>query len=658
MPLQAPNLDDRTFEDLLRELQLRIPRYLPEWTDFNDSDPGMTLVQLFTWLSDMLLYRLNQVPERNYIKFLQMLGMELAPPRPATAHLTFVAQPGAATGPVPPGTRVGAQAANGDLLIFETEAGIGLIRPQLNDVRVYDGAAFQTVTAANDASANPFRPFGWVPQVGSALYLGFGSPDDPVTSPAFPQQVQLRVFLTPSPQASPAQNARDMELPPPPPVELVWEYKPTPDALYWQRLNVFLDETAAFTRQGYIQLEGPPASMQPFALGSGDMPRYWLRCRLAGGTYATGHAPSIDMIRPNTVAAVNLTTVREEFVGFSTGQPNQVMTLRHHPVQPNTLVLSVALPDSAPEHWQAVSDFLASGPEDRHYTFNASAGTIHFGDGARGLVPPASAQVVADVYRYGGGAAGNVGAGQVSEPLTRLTGVESVSNVRRAEGGRDEQTVDDLRSRAPSLLRSRNRAVTVEDFATLALEAGGVTRARALPLTHPDFPGVQVPGAVTVVIVPEAEQTTPAPEAGPAGPPVPSAELIEHVSRYLNRHRLLTTELYVVGPQYVLVKVEGRVEAQPHTAFDAVARQVIAALNRHFSPQAVKGGQPGWDFGQDFYPSTLFSVMQVPDVVVVRSVELFIGGQPHPLHERYVMPKAGLFYTQDHDIKVTAYQDR
>ena len=61
MPLPDIQLDDRRFEELFKDAQRRIPRYTPEWTDLNDSDPGITLVQLFAWLAEMLLYRLNRV---------------------------------------------------------------------------------------------------------------------------------------------------------------------------------------------------------------------------------------------------------------------------------------------------------------------------------------------------------------------------------------------------------------------------------------------------------------------------------------------------------------------------------------------------------------------------------------------------------------------
>ena len=70
-----PVIDDRSFDDLVAEARTRIPRYTREWTDFNDGDPGFALVELFAWLSELLLFRMNEVPELNYIKFLELIGI-------------------------------------------------------------------------------------------------------------------------------------------------------------------------------------------------------------------------------------------------------------------------------------------------------------------------------------------------------------------------------------------------------------------------------------------------------------------------------------------------------------------------------------------------------------------------------------------------------
>jgi len=87
--LPKSNLDDRTFKDLVEECLLRIPRYCPEWTNHNPSDPGITLIELFAWLTDQMLLRFNQVPRRNYVAFLELLGIRLKPPTPAQTEVTF-----------------------------------------------------------------------------------------------------------------------------------------------------------------------------------------------------------------------------------------------------------------------------------------------------------------------------------------------------------------------------------------------------------------------------------------------------------------------------------------------------------------------------------------------------------------------------------------
>src|SRR5918997_3973303 len=89
MPLQIPNLDDRRYQELLDEALARIPVHNPEWTNFNKSDPGVTLIELWAFLTENLLYRSNQIPERNRRKFLQLIGVPLQPASAARGLVTF-----------------------------------------------------------------------------------------------------------------------------------------------------------------------------------------------------------------------------------------------------------------------------------------------------------------------------------------------------------------------------------------------------------------------------------------------------------------------------------------------------------------------------------------------------------------------------------------
>jgi predicted phage baseplate assembly protein len=641
MPLEAPVLDRRRFEEIFEAARLRIPRYTPEWTDFNESDPGITLLQLFAWLTELQLYELNRVPERSYIKFLQLLGLELRPAQPAQADLTFTPRPNAPQQAVPQRTRVAAAPPDGGPpIVFETAKALSLVRLPLADVQVFDSGAFTSVSAANAAPGTTFRPLGWQPQVGNALYLGFAQTNPPTSEPYFPDEWRLRVFLPAAAQAGRPQRAAEAELPPAPPVRLAWEYLPTEDAPAWRRLDVFEDETGALTRDGYIVLEGPGA-IAATVIGSVEEPRFWVRCRLETGTYPGGRAPEVDIVRPNTVPAENLSTVRDELVGVSEGHPDQVFQLRRTPVVAETLELVVPV-EGEEERWTRVDDLLGSGPDDPDFVLNPNSGEIRVGDRERGRIPPAGAEIIAREYRFGGGLAGNTAAGMINAPLDSLPGVEAVTNERPAVGGSDEQDVEDLKARAPSVLRHRNRAVTPEDFTALAEQAGGVAKAKAIALAHPDHPGVEVPGAVTVVVVPDTAEK----------PPEPSSELIRHVGRYLNRHRLLTTELFVKGPVYQAISVEARVAMEPYAASDAVERAVIEAIDGFLDPVA-------WEFGADLFPTSLYSVLLgVEGVSAVPTLTIYVGRAEQELSQPVVVPPDGLLYGAEHDITVEPRRDR
>src|ERR1700730_11989247 len=124
MPLETPRLDDRRFQDIVDEAKSRIPRYCPEWTDHNVSDPGVALIELFAWMTDLLLYRVNQVPDKIYVKFLELIGMRLDPPRAARAPVTFyLSAPQPTDLTIPEGTEVATvRTETSSAIVFTTEA--------------------------------------------------------------------------------------------------------------------------------------------------------------------------------------------------------------------------------------------------------------------------------------------------------------------------------------------------------------------------------------------------------------------------------------------------------------------------------------------------------------------------------------------------------
>src|SRR5512145_945648 len=89
MQITERRLDLREFQDIVDEARRLIPRYCPEWTDHNVSDPGITLIELFAWMTEMILYQLNRMPDELHERFLDLIGVQRKPPEPALANVTF-----------------------------------------------------------------------------------------------------------------------------------------------------------------------------------------------------------------------------------------------------------------------------------------------------------------------------------------------------------------------------------------------------------------------------------------------------------------------------------------------------------------------------------------------------------------------------------------
>ncbi len=122
MPIRPPNLDDRKYADIMAEARALIPQYCPEWTNHGDADPGMTLVQLFAWMTEMMIYRLNRVPDKTYVHFLNFIGEERRGARPAAAPVSFeIRAEGVTVAEIPPFTRCSTkQKEGGEALHFLT----------------------------------------------------------------------------------------------------------------------------------------------------------------------------------------------------------------------------------------------------------------------------------------------------------------------------------------------------------------------------------------------------------------------------------------------------------------------------------------------------------------------------------------------------------
>jgi predicted phage baseplate assembly protein len=644
-----PRIDDRRFDDIMAEARTRIARYTPEWspvwTDVNDSDPGITLVQLFAWLTEMLIYRLGKVPELNYLKFLQLIGIELNPAEPATAEVVFpvletFADPYII---VPLRTQLSAEAADGGPpAIYETERALFALAPRLASVQSFDGFDFADATAENDEPGDGFEPFGSLVAKDSALMLGFKYDKD------FPAQVELNLSVLVFEDAHSAPTF-DCALPATQvfaSATLAWEYW---DGKQWRTLSLLKDETLALAQSGHVYLKTPAkGAMQKSVVGAVAESRYWIRARLSGGSYEG--TPKIMSVRTNTVAVVQAETIGDEVLGGSDGRPNQVFRLANKPVLAGTLRLEIDEGDGY-RVWTRVDDFFGAKPDDTVYVLDRTSGEVRFGDGASGAIPVGNvgnpaANVVAREYRTGGGKRGNVPADKIKTLLTSIEGVDEngITNIQPAIAGRDEETLAEAKLRAPRALKSKCRAVTGEDFETLAMQAANIRRAKALPLAHPGFPGIKIPGVMTVIVVPDTDEAA----------PTPTEATLRTVCAYLNQRRLLTTELYVVRPTYREVSITAEVVAENSADLAQVKEEVDRALLDYFHP--LKGGEDGhgWPFGGDIFFSRVYQrVFSVAGVERITRIVITVDGEESPECKDVQVEDGVLLFSTEHDVQVS-----
>src|SRR5206468_3448167 len=153
-------------------------------------------------------------------------------------------------------------------------------------------------------------------------------------------------------------------------------------------------------------------------------------------------------------------------------------------------------------------------------------------DGIRGMIPPQGRNsVIAREYKVGGGTRGNVNANTLTNITRAVAYIQKCYNVMPAVGGADPETVDQAKERAPQQIKTRDRAVTSEDFETLALRSStSIARAKALP-------SAQHEGHVQLVIIPRGDERN----VDLQRKLVPPPELCRFVKNYLDERRLITT---------------------------------------------------------------------------------------------------------------------
>lgn len=642
MSLPIPNLDDKTFAQLVEEARALIPRYSRDWTDYNLSDPGITFLELFAWLAEMQIYSLNRVRNEHYLKFLRLLDIQPKPAQPSRVAVTFISPLRAL---VEKGARlVATDPETSEDIIFETEEELQVSPLSLQSLCTQASGEVVSNLDANQQDGLFYFAFGENPQPGDALYLGLeydgALPEDEI-------KIAINLYQQDLP-SKPAADVQDDDMIAP--ATLEWEYYAGQSEREWKRLPVTRNSIKAFASSGSIVFIGPSDATKR-ALFNSEAELYWVRCRVLSAEYNI--PPRIDAILLHTISATHGRTWHEEFLGSSNALPGQIMRFAHAPVLvgTETIVIKEGSAEDSWREWQRVDDFDNSNPDDRHYILNPPEGEIIFGDGIHGRIPPiGESNIKARQYRSGGGVIGNARVRSLNRILSGAPGFVKVENHQPGWGGAEAESLEETKLRAKQDLRKTMRAVTSSDYEELARATPGVwlARAKALPGHHPQYPCVKVPGAVSVAVIPYV-----LPESDLENP-LPGASLLLSVQNYLRRFRLLTAHVFAIAPVYVKVAVSVSVKIKPRAKAERVADDVRVALRKFLHP--VTGGPQGegWPFGYDVLASEVYQVIQnVAGVEYADRLALKAEGKEvSTVCGNLTIPENAVVYSGEHEIAV------
>jgi len=362
-------LDDRAFENIVQEARRSIPRRLPEWTDENAHDPGITFLELFAWLSEMQQYYLSRVPERNVRKFLDLLGVAPREAEQAEADVTF----GNVREPVvlPVGTKLQAEDQ-----VFETLEPVKLLPLSIERIVTRTEKEASDRSASNERGNVAFYAFGREAEAGSRLYIAFDRELEAGES------LSLYVKL-----ADGEETKADGIVPS---ARVSWKSYGWGEehGNSWLPLELVDDGTLHLTSSGRITFRVASPMRPVIVHPAADRPRYWICCVLEEDGYEL--PPRIDQVLLNTARLRQRDTKSEQMAFDGRGLPNQAIEADSLLARYGKLRVQVRQTDGRWKEWREVPYFAEAGAESEVYVVERVAGggsIVRFGDGERGAIP-------------------------------------------------------------------------------------------------------------------------------------------------------------------------------------------------------------------------------------------------------------------------------
>ena len=613
--IKLPNLDDQKYADIVEAAKRRIPVIFPEWTDFNEHDPGITMIELFAWLKEMQQYYLNRISDKSYENMLRLLGTEVYSSAPAEVTVGF------SEGNVPARVIRGCVAKAADGTVFTTNEDFVRSPFRRGSIFIENQDGFVDITGIATGNNTTFFPFGnALNSDGCRLYIKLEDIDKSrfFEGIALHFSVADKCAVARNPVGSSGYSPRD----------IVWEYS---TGSGFSQCEVISDSTCALSYSGVVKLR-TGRDIAPFG-GSGLPEGVWLRLRL---TYCgCEDMPQLKLIYTDEVkllqrrvdaaymdfmlgddifisdrlalegmcfvllrdqhgwqyiqdaafektelgvrvkldgnnsgaAADGSPDVRVIYCSEDFGRTKMFMSSDGLPCQqfdfdPNGQLLTSDIrimvrdrEDSREPRWREYSyieSMELAGPYDRCFSFDAERRRLVFGDNENGEAPPCGDENIMIISCSATkGAQGNLPPDTLRE-IEAVGSVYLISQYDSCRGGRDRESFRHAMDRMKHSLTECTRAVTAEDYRTLALKTPGlrVADAKAVASSSADSAYESVTGdnsvnAVSLVVLPYSNSRF----------PMPDERFLSAVQEHIENYRLITTKVNVVAPIYIKIDI-------------------------------------------------------------------------------------------------------
>ena len=695
--LPVISLNNEKFSDIVENAQKMIPKLYQGWTDFNRHDPGITFIELFAWLKEMQQYHLDQIGIKNNMKFLKLFGIEMRHTAVAKTHVMVYDLK--ATEILPRRTRLYAGDTAFETLRLET-----LSTAQIVDAySVCSGKNVKMIGPINSsAGAMFFYIFGRDPVPGNEFYMGFDAPmekilphslyfgifDDyqvkrnPIGNADFFPLARLcweyytesgwkavnilkdgtnQFICSGSVDFSLDESMLPMEdgkcwirirL-----LETDYEVAPVLSSMSINNIEVQQketiseyhdftidnNETLSFETDTFLAIYGKAR----IYLENGHM---W--SEIHEFTKSTDHARGIthfsfeptEDIKVLNGRRVRIICYEEDFaqnriVGEADGFPYQRFDLELHNLiyEDFHIMVSDGNNISCLTEWCRVTDFDASKPTDRHYVFNDKEKYIEFGDCEHGMAPEGIIFITGCATSLGRD--GNVKEGKINR-FARNTFECRVINHVHASGGENSETVEESFMRFRRSLHKIDRAVTYEDFETLARATPGlmIKNCKAIPVTQlQNRDGSIDVNCVSIVVQPFTIGRVK--KLGRA--------YMQNIYKQLNDRHLVGTKINVLSPEYIGIDVFGEIEVKPY--YRDAKQRIEQSVEEFFSSTA-------WDFGSPVQYSTIYGIIDTLDCVgAIRSLTINAHGKGivRSLNGDVILPPNGLVYLKESEYVIS-----